>query len=45
MNPSICIDVNEDGSIHKIKAGNKDAKKIVNLDLLIYRFTFDISFF
>ena len=30
VNPSICIDVNEDGSIHKIKAGNKDAKKIVN---------------
>lgn len=30
VNPSIRIDVNEDGSIHKIKAGNKDAKKIVN---------------
>lgn len=30
VNPSICIDVNEDGSVQGIKAGNKDAKKIVN---------------
>ena len=29
VNPSISIDVNEDGSIHKIRAVNKDAKKIV----------------
>lgn len=30
VNPSIRIDVNEDGSVKKIKAVNKDAKEIVN---------------
>lgn len=29
VNPSISIDVNKDGTIKEIKAGNKDAKKIV----------------
>lgn len=30
VNPSISIDVREDGSVKKIKAVNKDAKRIVN---------------
>ena len=30
VNPSLCIDVNKDGSVKKIKAVNKDAKQIVN---------------
>jgi hypothetical protein len=30
VNPSIAIDVNEDGTINKLKAVNKDAKNIVN---------------
>lgn len=30
VNPSISIDVNEDGSVRRIKAVNKDAKNIVN---------------
>lgn len=30
VNPSISIDVNEDGTVNKVKAKNKDAKKIVN---------------
>lgn len=30
VNPSICIDVNEDGSVKRVKAKNKDAVNIVN---------------